>query len=484
MSFLFGQEFELRKKKDEWDKEREKRDQEWEEKKKKQQEEFEAQQQEREKEVQVLIEKKAIALQKKRDELAARVAMLNFDEKGPFPDADEEVKDSLLSATKALGDAFHNVEVNVARLSATPQPPSGVFTKVGAALSGAFSSTVAAQNADAEANAQELAQWKTQDFALCRVLEFQVELLHKMKVTRGLPIDYDEEKTKAGKRRRIYEVSEQHVASGGGCNCDGKKSKTGECCHGRSRCPCKIGRRPCGFHCRCKHQPCSNPFGTNNTNRGTSSSSLTPTVVMDNANRGSGQWLRTGGGTSSSSLAPTVVMDTGTIFRYEADPDYYPNDPLPPPPPLPQPTSPPEPEAAEPAEPEFHPNIWRKIGDDIFELIKETNYDGDADEGPFTGGQCEDVDEEGEHIFFCSECDAPTQHDTCCKKCCEEVRSLFFLCFFSLFVLFMWSVLGCSLRRRRGRVRGKRLLSPGCGFARLRSTFHVLLPPLLRVQLG
>ena len=370
MSFLFGQELELRKKKEEWDKEREKRDQEWEEKKKKQQEEFEAQQQEREKEVQALMEKKAIALQKKRDELAARVAMLNFDENGPFPDAEEEVKDSLLSATKALGDAFHNVEVNVARLSAAPQPPSGVFTKVGAALSGAFSSTLAAQNADAEANAQELAQWKTQDFALCRVLEFQVELLHKMKLTEGLPIDYDEDKTRAGKRRRIYEVSEQHVASGGGCNCDGKKSKNGECCHGRSRCPCKIGRRPCGFHCRCKHQPCSNPFGTNNTNRGTSSSSLAPTVVIGTNNR-------RGSGTSSSSLAPTVVMDTGTSIRYEDDNDfdYYPNDPLPPPPPPPQPPAPP------------------------------TAHEAKYDEG-----------DEGE-----AKCDG-------CKQCCEKVRSF---CFFS-----------------------------------------------------
>ncbi len=70
---------------------------------------------------------------------------------------------------------------------------------------------------------------------------------------------------------------------------------------------------------------------------------------------------------------------------------------------------------------EFHPNIWRKVGDDMFELLIETNYEGDADwDGPFCSGQCEDVDEKGGHIFFCVRCEAPTQHDDCCKECCEE----------------------------------------------------------------
>jgi len=122
----------------------------------------------------------------------------------------------------------------------------------------------------------------------------------------------------------------------------------------------------------------------------------------------------------------------------------YKRDPLPPPPPPPQPTSPPEPEAAaEPAAPwdKYYPNIWSKTGDDMFELIKETNYDGDADEGPFSGGRCQDVDEEGDDIFFCVECDAPTQHDDCCKKCCE-VRSLFF---FSVCVCLCCSCCVCAV---------------------------------------
>jgi len=58
---------------------------------------------------------------------------------------------------------------------------------------------------------------------------------------------------------------------------------------------------------------------------------------------------------------------------------------------------------------EYHPNIWHKIDDDVFELVKKTNYDGDA----------QNVDEEGFEIFLCTECEAPTQYGELCKHCDE-----------------------------------------------------------------
>jgi hypothetical protein len=165
-------------------------------------------------------------------------------------------------------------------------------------------------------------------------LEFQYKLLEKVRMTENIPIDYKDQNTKATKRRRVYEEAEQHTQRGGGCNCDGKKSKTGTgaLCHGRSRCPCKIAGRACGFFCRCKSQECSNPNGTHNGN-GVSES---PFRVPQQRQMGSASSSAStsaslmGGGSSRASLAPTEMQQTGAHYRYgddnDNDPDYHPGD--------------------------------------------------------------------------------------------------------------------------------------------------------------
>jgi hypothetical protein len=250
----------MRQETEKWERQRQQQQQEFEEKLKKQQEEFAVKQKEMALAQQKLEEAHAKKVKEQREQVQVAMAKLKFEQEGPFPDTRQELKDDLLLATKAIGNGFQVVDTNVSRLAAQPQPPSGVLAVGFAAVRGAVSSSAAVQNATAAERAQELAQWQTMDFTLCEVLEKQFNLLGHFNMMDGAPLDYDDQKSKAGKRRRVYEAAEQHTQEGGGCNC--KKNKSGAHC--QSRCPCTKAGRACGFFCRCKHCECLNPNGTAN----------------------------------------------------------------------------------------------------------------------------------------------------------------------------------------------------------------------------
>jgi hypothetical protein len=61
------------------------------------------------------------------------------------------------------------------------------------------------------------------------------------------------------------------------------------------------------------------------------------------------------------------------------------------------------------------PNIWRQVGEDKFELSQKSNWNEDhpdfnPDFDPWSNHN-EDVCEDGSEIFFCGNCNAPTQRD-------------------------------------------------------------------------